>query len=231
MQNNAPQNLDMNAMRQKLRASRAASEQETPQNRPRRQSQSYINQIHTPASQNPLAHNPHISRQPSLAQKVENYKPALNHAHNYWHYYAAGFTFFLFHTIGAFPQYFPGMGDMESLYGRAPVIAFFFLTLPTIFVFFALSSLRRSLQNAAKITESKNWTQVEWIGAAIGFGLLTYWTFFRADPMEAYMVEEAIKGPFELTPREWIMAGVKCVGGAVTGALLARKFFGDMTEE
>jgi len=123
------------------------------------------------------------------------------------------------------------MGNMESLYGRAPVIAFFLLSLPTVFVFFVLTSLRRSLQNAAKITESKNWTQVEWIGAAIMFGLIFYLTFLRADPLEHLMVEEAIKGPFELTPREWIMAGVKCVGGAVTGALLARKFFGDYSEE
>ncbi|MDA8708730.1 hypothetical protein N9M10_05075, partial [Hellea sp.] len=119
----------------------------------------------------------------------------------------------------------------ESLYGRAPVIAFFFLSLPTVFVYFVLSGLRRSLQNAAKITESKNWSQVEWAGAALMFGVMVYWTFFRADPLEQYMIEEAIKGPFELTPREWIMAGVKCVGGGVTGAILARKFFGDWSEE
>lgn len=231
MQNNTPQNLDMNAIRRKLRSSREANDAPSPQRRPAQQNHSYINQAHTPVPQNIPAHNPHISRQSSFAQKVEKHKPALHHAHNYWHHYAAGFTFFLFHTIGAFPKYFPGMGNMESLYGRAPIIAFFFLSLPTVFVFFVLSSLRRSLQNAAKITESKSWTQVEWIGAVIGFGLLTYWTFFRADPMEAYMVEEYIKGSFELTPREWIMAGVKCIGGAVTGALLARKFFGDMTED
>ena len=229
MQNNTPQNLDMNAMRQKLRASRDASAQAAPQKQPARQNQNYIHQART-QPQNTLAQNPHVSRQPSLAQKLEDNKPALSHAHNYWHYYIAGFTFLLFHTIGAFPQYFPGMENMESLYGRAPIIAFFFLTLPTIFVFFVLSSLRRSLQNAAKITESKNWTQVEWIGAAIMFSVIFYLTFLKADPLEAYMVEEAIKGPFELTPREWIMAGVKCVGGAVTGALLARKFFGDWSE-
>jgi len=228
MQNNTPQNLDMNAIRNRLRASREAGAQtapSTPQNK------SYIQQAQTPPQFNPPEHNPHISRQPSLARKVESYKPALNHAHNYWHLYIAAFTFLLFHTIGAFPQYFPGMGNMESLYGRAPVIAFFLLSLPTVFVFFVLTSLRRSLQNAAKITESKNWTQVEWIGAAIMFGLIFYLTFLRADPLEHLMVEEAIKGPFELTPREWIMAGVKCVGGAVTGALLARKFFGDYSEE
>jgi len=222
-----PQNLDMNAMRQKLRASREASVVES-----RSRNKSYIPNVQNKHYETPApTHNPHVSRQPSMKQKIEEYKPAMTHAHNYWHYYVAGFTFLLFHTIGAFPQYFPGMESMESLYGRAPFIALFFLTLPAIGVFYLLNSLRRSLQNAAKITESKNWTKVEWIGAAIGFGLLTYWTFFRADPMEAFMVEEYIKGPFELTPREWIMAGVKCVGGAVTGALIARKFFGDMTED
>jgi len=227
MEHNQPQNLDINAMRQKLKTSR---ETVTPEKRP--QNKSYIPNVQNSHYElTEPTHNPHIQRAPSFGEKLENYKPVFHHLHLYWHLYLTAATFILFHSIGMFPQYFPGTGDMESLYGRAPMIAFFFLTIPSVFVYFVVSGLRRSLQNAARITESSNWTKVEWTGAMIGFGLVTYLTFFRADPLEAYMVEEAIKGPFELTPREWIMAGVKCVGGAVTGAIVARKFFGDMTEE
>ena len=149
----------------------------------------------------------------------------------YWHIYISVFTLLLFHCVGMFPQYFPGTGNMESLYATAPGIAFFFLSIPAIGIYFVLRQLRRSLQNAARITESRNWTKIEWIGAAIMFAIVFYLTFLRASPFEQYMVEDAIKGPFELTPREWIMAGVKCVGGAVMGAILARKFFGEFNED
>ncbi len=220
------QNLDMNALRQRLKQSRTESPQAQAL-----QGRSYIPNAQHQSYAPPPSQNPHIQRQPSISDRLEQHKTLFAHLHNYWHYYLTAMTFALFHTIGAFPQAFPGTGNMESLYGRAPMIAFFFLTLPSVFVFFVVSSLRRSLQNAARITESKNWSQVQWIGAAIGFGLLFYWTFLRADPLEQFMVEEAIKGPFELTPREWIMAGVKCVGGAVTGSILARKFFGDYSED
>jgi len=227
MEHIPPQNLDMNAMRQKLKASRETATQE---NRP--QNKSYIqNAQHTHYEQLTPTHNPHIERQASIGEKFESYKPLLSHLHNYWHIYIAAMTFILSHSIGMFPQHFPGAENITSPYSQAPIIAFFFLSVPALVVFLILRSKRRSLQNAAKITESKNWTQTEWIGAAIGFALLTYWTFFYTSPMEEFMVQEAIKGPFELTPEEWIMAGVKCVGGAVTGALLARKFFGDVSEE
>lgn len=221
-----PQNLDINAMRQKLRDSRTTDPQ-----RQKPSNQSYIPPSQNQQFQAPPTKNPHIQRQSSIGDRLEQQKALFTHIHNYWHYYLTAMTFLLFHTMGAFPQAFPGTGNMESLYGHAPGIAFFFLTLPSIFVFFVVSSLKRSLQNAARITESKNWSQLEWIGAAIGFALLFYWVFIKADPLEQFMVEDAIKGPFELTPREWIMAGVKCVGGAVTGAILARKFFGDYREE
>jgi len=225
MTENQPQNLDIHAMRQKLKASREQNPKQV-----RSQNQSYIPNNQATQYQAPPANNPHVQRQPSFAESVNQYKPALNHIHLYWHYYITAMTFILFHSIGMFPQFFPGTGNMKSLYSQAPIIAVFFLTLPAVFMWFVLSNLRRSLQNAARITESKNWTKVEWIGAAVMFSLVFYWVFLKANPLEQYMVEDAIKGPFELTPREWIMAGVKCVGGAVTGAILARKFFGDWSE-
>lgn len=173
----------------------------------------------------PADNNPHVRRAPSFADQIEKHKPLLHHLHLYWHVYITAFIFLLFHTVGAFPQYFPGTGNMESLHARAPFIALFLCSLPSVAAFFMLKNLRKSLQLAGRVTESTGWTAVEWIGAAIGFAIVFYRVFYHTPFLEQYMIEEAIKGPFELTPREWIMAGVKCVGGGVFGAIIARKFF------
>ena len=214
MQNNN-ENLNINSLREQLRASRTSGGGKS-------SNKSYI-----PQNSNYAAPSPHVMRQPSLGQQLHQHKAKFEHLHLYWHYYIAAFTFILFHAIGIAPQYFPGMENEKSLYSQAPFIALLFLNLPAIAVFFGLRKLRRSLQMAARITESRGWTKTEWAGAAVMFAVMFYITFLKPDPLEAYMVPEAIKGPFDLTPREWIMAGVKCVGGAVMGVIGVRKFFGE----
>lgn len=214
MQNNS-ENLNINSVREQLRAARESG------------AGNLSNKSYIPNNSNYVAPNPHIMRQPSLGQQLKQHKSKFEHLHLYWHYYIAAFTFILFHAIGIAPQYFPGMENQKSLYSQAPFVALFLLNLPAIAVFFGLRKLRRSLQMAARITESGSWTKTEWAGAAIMFAIVFYITFLKPDFMEANMVPEAIKGPFDLTPREWIMAGVKCVGGAVMGVIGVRKFLGE----
>lgn len=165
-----------------------------------------------------------LSISEKMNETVERLKGPALHLHLYWHIYAVGVVFLLFHCVSLFPTYFPGMENTKSPYAYGvPLIAFAFLTLPSVATFFILRKFRRGLQQAARISEIKNWSRLELIGAAIGFAVMFYIAFFYLGIMDRNMAPEFIKAPFDLTPREWIMAGVKCVGGAVAGAMLTRK--------
>jgi len=172
-----------------------------------------------------------VSISTKLNETVERAKGPLLHLHLYWHFYIAGGIFVLFHMISLFPSWFPGMEGVKTPYQHgAHIIGFAFLTMPSVGVFFVLRSLRRSFQRAAKITEARSWSSIQWFGAVGGFAFMVYLTFFYSGGvsamLEEHMLPEYQTGPFELTAREWIFAGVKCVGGAVGGSMLTNKFFG-----
>ena len=157
-------------------------------------------------------------------QTYQRHKPWLLHLHNYWHIYISVFIFALFHCVALFPKWFPGTANINSIYDTNLVLGFVLYSLPAAGVYVGLRGLRRSLQRAARLSESSSWTIEQWIGAAIGLCAVFYWIFIHQGPLEEAMLPEFQKSSFNLTPREWIMAGVKCAGGAVAGAIFARKF-------
>jgi len=172
-----------------------------------------------------------VSREDERVQNLEKAKKHLTHIHQYWHIYAAVGLYCLFQAVMLFPDVFPGTEGLETPYMMgAPILGLLLPAIPSVGLFFVLRSFRRQVQKAAKITEAKNWTTIEWAGAAIGFAALFYLTFFHQSTLDQMVAEEFRRGPFELTPREWIMAAVKCIGAAVGGAMLARRFFGSEVE-
>ena len=193
-----------------------------------RQQSANTETAHIPQGQAQFSYPPlSVRREDERAQNLEKAKKQLTHIHHYWHIYAGVGLYCLFQAIMFFPDIFPGTEGLETPYEMgAPILGLLLPVIPSVGLFLILRSLRRQLQNAAKITEAKNWTTVEWAGAAIGFAALFYLIFFHQSTLDQMVAEEFQTGPFELTPREWIMAVVKCIGGAVGGAMLARRFLG-----
>lgn len=213
-----PQQSSMNLsdMRARLQASRQA-----PQSGGYDFSQSPQAQVQF--TQPPLS----VSYEDERAQKMESLKGRLTHLHLYWHIYAVVGFYCLLQAMMLFPDIFPGMAGVKTPYQMgAPIIGLLIPAVMCTGLFVILRGFRRSLQNAAKITEAKGWSKVEWTGAAIGFAAMFYMAFLYAGPLDSMMLEEYRHVPFQLTPREWIMAVVKCLGGAVGGAILSRRFFG-----
>lgn len=224
MNHNQPQ-FNMSDMRARLKQSR-----EVPSSAPTQQNTS-VSAYDFRTSTSPQYPFPGdtVSISTKLSETAGRAKGPLMHLHLYWHIYISGGLLILFHTLAFAPQWFPGTHGMSPIYQKGmPFLVPFALCIPAIGAFFVLRKMRRSFQQAAKITEAKNWSSSEWIGAAVGFALMSYLTFFHQGGIEGmlqeHMLPEFIKGPFDLTAREWIFACVKCLGGAVFGAMMARKF-------
>lgn len=193
-----------------------------------RQQSGVVTEAQIPQAQAQFSYPPlSMRREDERAQNLETAKKRLTHLHHYWHIYAGVGLYCLFQALMLFPDLFPGTQGLKTPYMMgAPLLGLLLPAVPSIGLFLILRSLRRQLQKAAQITEARNWTTVEWSGAAIGFAALFYLTFFHESALEQLKAAQYQTGPFELTSREWIMAAVKCVGGAVGGAILARRFFG-----